>query len=77
MKKGKAKEPKKTPWPGSLPQQVLVVEGALRSLGRAATPDDVAGRFQRAKREGVGDILATLVAFGRAEQHGLGCFVAM
>ncbi|MCC7107692.1 MAG: class I SAM-dependent DNA methyltransferase, partial [Deltaproteobacteria bacterium] len=77
--KGKPKEkaPKKAPWPSALPERVAVVEDALRSLGRAVTSADVAACFQRVKPEDVQDILATLVAFRRAEQPDLGCFVAM
>lgn len=64
-------------WPTALPERVAVVEDALRSLGRVVTSADVAACFQRVKPEDVQDILATLVAFRRAEQPDLGCFVAM
>jgi hypothetical protein len=63
-----AAKPDKLPWPKDLAEQTRAVRAAVASLGRVATPADVATQFKNAKTPRVEEILDTLVALGHARR---------
>ena len=57
----------KQPWPKTLPEQAQAVRLVVSSLNVPASPAEVAGLFQRARKEKVAEILQTLSALGQLE----------
>lgn len=66
--------PVKQAWPKTLPEQVQAVRGVLG--GQPLALEQIAAQFKNAKRERVGDILATLAALGQARDVEDGRFTA-
>ena len=66
----------KHPWPKTLPERTKAVDTALAAAGAPVTAADLTKQFARAKAADVAEILATLVALGRARPgHTDGTFV--
>jgi hypothetical protein len=64
----------KVPWPTHLSEQVEAVRKALEAASSPVTAAELAGRFQRANRERIAEILETLVALGKARETEEGRF---
>jgi len=65
----------KTPWPQTLPDQIAAVRDALADMG-AATPEQIARRFLRARTASVQPLLDSLAALGQAEKVEDGRYAA-
>jgi hypothetical protein len=62
----------KPAWPKDLAEQTRAVRGVLSAAGEVVTAADVAGQFKHAKGPRVEEILATLMALGRARRTDTG-----
>lgn len=65
----------KTPWPGSMPEQIAAVREVLKEFGEA-TPEQIARRFLRARTTAVQPLLDSLAALGQAEKIENGRYAA-
>jgi hypothetical protein len=74
---GRGGKAKKLVWPKLLSEQAAAVQGALVGIGSAASVEDVAKCFSRAKRERVEEMLDTLASLGKARELADGRFVAV
>jgi hypothetical protein len=61
-------------WPRDLPEQFRAVRAALTAQGTPAAVEEVAGRFARARRERVAEVLEPLVSLGQARRPGPGLY---
>ncbi len=66
---------KKQPWPKGLPEWIAAVRSELNTAAGPMHSDDVAGRFTRARKTDVGELLETLATLGHARQTEDGRFV--
>ncbi len=66
----------KQPWPATLPERFQAVRTLLEQLPAPATPEEVAARFTRARRNDVSELLETLTLIGQARQLDDGRYAA-
>jgi hypothetical protein len=63
-------------WPKKLPEQMQAVRSAVAALAGPATPEAVARRFEKARRDKVAEIMEGLAAVGQLRQVGADQFAA-
>ncbi|MFV0442068.1 MAG: hypothetical protein ACK5Q5_00705 [Planctomycetaceae bacterium] len=73
---GKGAQPKKQPWPKTLPERIRALRAALAAHNAPASPDVLAQQFTRAKKSDVAELLDTLVEVGQARVTQDGRYVA-
>jgi hypothetical protein len=71
-----AVQPKKRPWPKSLPEQIQAVRGVLAEANTPLAPEVVARQFHRARKDKVAELLGTLETLGQAQETAKGEFRA-
>ena len=69
-----AMEAARQSWPRDLPEQFRTVRAALTAHRTPAAVEEVAGRFARARRDRVAEVLETLVSLGQAREAGRGLY---
>ena len=61
-------QPKKRPWPKTLPEQIQAVRTVLEEANTPVAPEVVARQFHRARKDKVAELLGTLEALGQAQE---------